>query len=111
MLAAFTGFTLFRTAIRYSIVVLVISLLYTARWMTHWQEKSLSSFQEEMLRIVTLTVTSGSLLLVLWDQIPKAPTKERITMISNAVQSDKKFVDAIEAALPKKSENKKPMKR
>ena len=109
MLAAFTGFTLFRTAIRYSIVVLVISLLYTARWMTHWQEKSLSSFQEEMLRIVTLTVTSGSLLLVLWDQIPKAPKKERITMISNAVQSDKKFVDAIEAALPKKSENKKPM--
>lgn len=109
MLAAFTGFTLFRTAIRYSIVVLVISLLYTARWMTNWQEKSLSLFQEEIVRIITLTAACGSVLLVMWDQIPTTPTQERTAMISSAVHSDKNFVDAIEAALPQQRDNKKSM--
>lgn len=100
IIAAFTGFTLFRTAIRYSIVVLLISLLYAAQRMTRWHEKAIGRLPAETLRIATLTASIGASLLVLWDQLPRTPTPRQVGEIVDAVNSDRAFVAAMEAALP-----------
>jgi hypothetical protein len=100
IIAAFTGFTLFRTAIRYSIVVLLVSLLYAAQRMTSWHEKAVGRLPAETLRIATLTAAIGSGLLVLWDQLPRAPSPQHVAAIADAVNSDRAFVKDMEAALP-----------
>jgi hypothetical protein len=109
IIAAFTGFTLFRTAIRYSIVVLLVSLLYAAQRMTAWHEKAATRLPAETLRIATLTAAIGSGLLVLWDQLPRTPTPQQVAEIADAVNSDRAFVKAMEAALPPGADRKKVM--
>ena len=100
VIAAFTGFTLFRTAVRYSVVVLVIMLLYAARWLSEWQRTAATRFSADMLRIVTVTTASVACMLVLWDQVPRAPAVQQTAAIAQAVQSDRDFVSRLEAALP-----------
>jgi len=38
--------------------------------------------------------------LVLWDQVPKAPSKERLAEIDRQVTADREFTEKMEAALP-----------
>ena len=109
IIAAFTGFTLFRTAIRYSIVVLLLVLLYAAQRMTGWHEKAAARMTPETLRIATLTAAIGGSLLVLWDQLPRTPTPQQVASIADAVDSDRAFVAAMESALPPAAEGSKPM--
>ena len=109
IIAAFTGFTLFRTAIRYSIVVLLLSLLYAAQRMTAWHEKAATRLPAETLRIATVTAAIGSGLLVLWDQLPRTPTPQQVAEIADAVNSDRAFVQTMEAALPPGPDGKKAM--
>jgi hypothetical protein len=109
IIAAFTGFTLFRTAIRYSIVVLLVSLLYAGQRMTAWQEKAAGRLPAETLRIATLTAAIGSSLLVLWDQLPRTPTPQQVAAIADAVNSDRAFATALEAALPPGPSGQKAM--
>jgi phosphoglycerol transferase len=109
IIAAFTGFTLFRTAIRYSIVVLLLSLLYAAQRMTGWHEKAAGQMMPETLRIATLTAAIGGSLLVLWDQLPRTPTPQQVAAIADAVNSDRAFTAAMEAALPPAADGTKAM--
>jgi hypothetical protein len=100
LIAAFTGFTLFRTAVRYSVVVLAIVLLYAARRLSDWERAAAARSPDDTLRIVTATAVGVACLLVLWDQVPRAPTAQQTAAIARAMQSDRDFVGRLEAALP-----------
>jgi hypothetical protein len=103
MIAAFTGFTLFRTATRYSVVVLVIVLLYAAQRLSAWRREASSRYPADVLRIGGLTAAIAASLLVLWDQVPRSPTAEKTAFIESLVRSDRAFVAALEDALPDKA--------
>jgi hypothetical protein len=100
LFAAYTGFTLFRTACRYSVVILVISLLYTVHRLSNWQQNAAGRHPAEMLRIGTITAAIAASLLVIWDQVPRAPAAEKTALIAKVVESDRAFVGKLEAALP-----------
>ncbi len=50
-----------------------------------------------------VTAASAACLLVLWDQVPRAPTADQAAQIARAVESDRSLVDKIEATLPAKA--------
>lgn len=109
IIAAFTGFSLFRTGIRYSIVILLVSLFHAAERMTAWQTRATGRLPSETLRIVTLTAAVGGSLLVFWDQLPRSPTPQQVAAIADAVDSDRTFAAAMEAAIPPATDGKKAM--
>jgi phosphoglycerol transferase len=39
-------------------------------------------------------------LVILWDQVPRAPTAEEVTTIARQVEADREFTEKMEAALP-----------
>lgn len=100
IIAAFTGFTLFRTACRYSIVVLAIVLLWAARRLTTLHQDAENRVPSDTLQIGTITGAVGLCLLVLWDQVPRSPSPEQSAMIARQVAADREFVSAMESALP-----------
>jgi len=100
IVGSFTGFTMFRTACRYSIVILAIVLLYAARRLSDWQRTATEHTPPDMLQIVTRTAVAGLCLLTLWDQVPRAPTPDERALIARQVQADREFVGTMEAALP-----------
>jgi hypothetical protein len=106
IIAAFTGFTLFRTGIRYSIVVLLLSLLYAAQRMTAWHEKAATRLPPESLRIATLTAAIGASVLVLWDQLPRT-RPEQMRLIAAQVRADRDFVMAMERGLEATNRDKR----
>ena len=53
-----------------------------------------------LLQGVTVAATLAAWALVLWDQLPRTPTAEQRAAIAAAVDSDRAFVAAMEAALP-----------
>lgn len=100
LIASYTGFTLFRTATRYSVMVLVIVLLYAAQRLSAWQRDAASRYPADTLAIGTLTAAIAACLLVLWDQVPRSPTTEKTALIGKLVASDRAFVANLEDALP-----------
>ncbi|MFM8954029.1 MAG: hypothetical protein ACKOOF_13375, partial [Planctomycetaceae bacterium] len=102
LFAAFTGFTLFRTACRYSVVILVISLLYAVQRLSDWQRQAAGRYPADMLRIGTITAAIAACLLVIWDQVPRAPAAEQTTLVAKLVESDRAFVGKLQATLPDK---------
>ncbi len=109
IIAAFTGFTLFRTAIRYSIVVLLLALLYVGSRLTAWQQQAAMTVGPGRVKAIAVAATLASTALVLWDQLPRTPTADQQAAIATAVDSDRVFVVAMEAALPVAADGKKPM--
>ena len=103
LLGAFTGFTLFRTACRYSVVILVISLLYAVQRLSDWQRQAAGRYPADMLRIGTVTAAIAACLLVIWDQVPRAPAAEQTTLVAKLVESDRAFVGKLQATLPDKA--------
>jgi len=101
--AAFTGFTLFRTACRYSVVILAIVLLYAAQRLSAWQRDATRRMSADTLQIGLITAVSGLCLLILWDQVPRSPTAEQQATIAQQVAADRDFVASIEQALPAKA--------
>jgi phosphoglycerol transferase len=99
--AAFTGFTLFRTTCRYGVVILAIVLLYAAERLTGWQEKMRERFPAETSRILVATACLGMCTVILWDQVPRAPTADQQATIAAQVAADREFTANMEAALPK----------
>jgi len=95
-----TGFTLFRTGCRYSIVILAIALLYAAQRLTALQRAAAFRTDPETLRIGTATAAIAASLLILWDQVPRAPKPEVTALIARQVEADREFVAQMEAALP-----------
>lgn len=109
IIAAFTGFTLFRTAIRYSVVLLLLALLYVGQRLTAWQVSASERLTTGLLQGVTVAATLAASALVLWDQLPRTPTAEQRAAIAAAVDSDRAFVAAMEAILPTAADGSKPM--
>jgi hypothetical protein len=99
ILGAF-GFTLFRTGQRYSIVILAIALLYAAQRLTAWQRKAAASTPAEQLRIAVLTAAAVLGIVILWDQVPRGPSREQTATIARQVEADREFTGKMEAALP-----------
>ncbi|MFM8493948.1 MAG: hypothetical protein ACKOEM_00280 [Planctomycetia bacterium] len=100
IIAAFTGFTLFRTACRYSVVILAIVLLYAAQRLTAWQDGKRSGWSALQFTLVTVAPLVGIVLLILWDQVPRSPTVGQQAAISRQVEADRGFVAKMEEALP-----------
>lgn len=103
LVAAFTGFTLFRTATRFSVVVLVIALLWAVQRLSAWQRAAAGRHAADVLRIGTLTAAVAACLLVVWDQVPRGPTAEQTAQIETLVKSDREFVGSLEAKLPNRA--------
>jgi hypothetical protein len=99
ILGAF-GFTLFRTGCRYSIVILAIALMYAAEWLSGRQRQAEAKMPADTLRIGVLTAVVGLCLLILWDQVPRAPTAEQTATIARQVEADRAFVGEMESVLP-----------
>jgi len=99
ILGAF-GFTLFRTGCRYSVVILAIALLYAAQRLTALQRAAAFRTDPGTLRIGGLTAAAAASLVILWDQVPRAPTREQTATIARQIESDREFVARMEASLP-----------
>ena len=101
--AAFTGFTLFRTACRYSVVILAIVLLYAAQRLSSWQRDATRRLPSDTLQIGLITASVGLCLLILWDQVPRSPTADQQATIARQVAADREFVTRMEETLPAKA--------
>lgn len=95
------GFTLFRTGQRYSVVMLAIALMYAAERLSAWQRQVANRMPADQSRIVTLTAAVALGVLVLWDQVPRTPSREQTAAIARHVAADREFTEKMEAALPK----------
>lgn len=94
------GFTMFRTGARYSIVILAITLLWAARQLTALQTTAVAKNSGESQQPLWLTVAAMACVVVLWDQVPRAPTAATIDAINRQVAADREFTEQMEAALP-----------
>ena len=94
------GFTLFRTGCRYSIVILAIVLLYAAQRLTAWQRTAAARTTADTLWIGSVTAAAAACIVILWDQVPRAPAAEVTATLARQVASDREFVARMESALP-----------
>ena len=95
------GFTLFRSGCRYSIVIMAITLLWAVRR---------GSTLERAMRIgrnpdaATLGIIGSAVIaacmVIVWDEVPRPPTKEEMATIVRQVDSDRTFTAKMEASLP-----------
>jgi len=99
ILGAF-GFTLFRTGQRYSLVILAIVLLYAAQRLTAWHKAGATRSGPGGTSLGTLAAAAAICGLILWDQVPRAPSAEVTATIARQVAADREFTEKIEAALP-----------
>jgi hypothetical protein len=93
------GFTMFRGACRYSIVILAITLLYAARRLSAIERAAATKPGEGRPMLWTATA-AGLCLLVLWDQVPPALKADKTALISRQIEADRQFTARMEAALP-----------
>lgn len=94
------GFTLFRGGCRYSIVILAITLLWAARRLSMIQASADSAHGETATRAMWKAAGFATCLLILWDQVPRAPTTEESTALARQFEADRVFSEKMEAALP-----------
>jgi phosphoglycerol transferase len=94
------GFTMFRGGCRYSIVILAITLLWAARRLSAIQADRKADGADAALDWRSLAAAAVVSLVILWDQVPRAPTAEETATIARLVQSDREFTGKMEAALP-----------
>jgi phosphoglycerol transferase len=94
------GFTMFRTGARYSIVILAITLLWAARELTTLQAGKDTSHNSKAAMTPWLFAAVALGGLILWDQVPRAPTAATIAEINRQVTADREFTEQMEAALP-----------
>jgi len=99
ILGAF-GFTLFRTGQRYSLVILAIVLLYAAQRLTAWHKAGATRSGPGGTSLGTLAAAAAICGLILWDQVPRAPSAETTATIARQVAADREFTEKMEAALP-----------
>jgi phosphoglycerol transferase len=92
-IAATMGFTYLRAGCRLSIVVLAISLLYAADWVSRRVGRSLFS----------ILPVGACCVLIFLDQVPQPLSAQEKTFVARSIASDEKFVADMEAALPEGS--------
>ena len=93
------GLTLFRAGCRYAIVILAIVLLFGAQRLTACQRR-MEDASRGTARSVILTAVAALTALILFDQVPRAPTVGESAAIARQVEADRDFVARMEAALP-----------
>lgn len=96
------GFTMFRTGARYSVVILAIVLLWAARRLSAIQAPADEKQPQAGLAIspVWAAAAIAACGLILWDQVPRPPSREQIAEIERQVEADREFTGKMEAALP-----------
>jgi len=94
------GFTMFRASCRYSIVILAITLLWAARRLTVIQAETEQARSTGGPDVRWLAAAVAVCLLILWDQVPRAPTADETATIARQVAADREFTEKMEAALP-----------
>jgi phosphoglycerol transferase len=94
------GFTMFRATCRYSVVILVICLLYAARRLTAMEAVAKDRDLDGTNGILWGTVVAMSGLVILCDQVPRALSADYTNAVAALVDSDRRFVTEMEAALP-----------
>ena len=97
------GFTLFRTGCRYSVVILAIALMYAAQRLTALQRETASHKPSGSLPLAAYAAAGALCCVILWDQVPRAPTATATAAIARQVEADREFVAAMEAALPERA--------
>jgi hypothetical protein len=85
------GFQLFRTATRYSIVILCMALMFAVRRL------SLVQFPAPALMYSSAALCTC---LALWDQVPPLVSEADLGATARAVASDRNFVETMEERLP-----------
>ena len=95
------GFTLFRSGCRYSIVILAIVLHYAAQRLTALQTRMEEEVPDDATWMIFQAIAISFCLLILWDQVPRAPTAKETATIARQVEADREFVAKMEEALPK----------
>jgi hypothetical protein len=93
------GFTLFRTGCRYSVVILAITLVFAARWLTD-RHRDATPADQPRAPATALLAAAVLCLVVLWDQVPRTPKTGDTAAIARQIASDRDFVTRMEAALP-----------
>jgi phosphoglycerol transferase len=95
------GFTLFRSGCRYSIVIMAITLLWAVRRGSGLERRMLRGRRLDagILGVVGSAVVAACMVIV-WDEVPRPPTKEEMVAIARQVDSDRAFTAKMEAALP-----------
>jgi len=91
------GITLFRTACRYSIVILAIVLLFAAR------RASTLLIRDRRHTTALLAAWAGAValsLLVWWDEVPRPTVASVRERIARHIDSDRDFLARVETALP-----------
>jgi hypothetical protein len=94
------GFTMFRAGCRYSIVILAITLLWAARRLSAMQADAESKRPAGGTDWRWPSAAAAACLLILWDQVPRAPTADESATIARQVAADREFTEKMEAALP-----------
>jgi len=94
------GFTMFRTGARYSVVILAIVLLWAARRLTTLEAETAPTGADLATKRLWMAAAAAICGLILWDQVPRAPSREQIAAIERQVAADQEFTEKMEAALP-----------
>lgn len=100
LFGATTGFTMFRSGCRYSIAILAITLLWAARRLSLPQSDADRPRPTGMADVRWLAAATCACLVILWDQVPRAPTAEQAAAIARQVAADRDFTAKMEASLP-----------
>ena len=95
------GFTLFRSGCRYSIVIMAITLLWAVRRGSALERGVMRGrvLDGAALGMVGAAAVAACMVIV-WDEVPRPPTKEEVAAIARQVESDRAFTAKMEAALP-----------
>ena len=109
IIASFTGLTLFRTAVRYSVVVLLLVLLNAGKFLTSLQFNVDEKLPVALQNPLKITMVIAGSAFILWDQLPRSLTEKRVTYVAYEIQSDKKFVESMEQALAVDNNSQHPM--
>jgi phosphoglycerol transferase len=100
VIAATTGFTMFRGGCRYSIVILAITLLWAVQRLSAMQVKAERQPAAGSVDWRWAAAAASACLVILWDQVPAAPTAEVRATIERQVAADREFTEKMEATLP-----------
>jgi phosphoglycerol transferase len=100
LFAATTGFTMFRGGCRYSVVILAITLLWAARRLSAMQTEAERTRPAGTADWRWQAAAAFACLVILWDQVPRAPTAEETATIARQVAADREFTEKMEGSLP-----------
>ena len=95
--AGAAGFLMFRTACRYSIVILAIVLEWAAREAT---PMAVGARPGQAAARIAWAAATGLSALAMWDEVPRPPDERVRRTIAERIDADRQFVATLEEKLP-----------